>query len=127
MTTGQGSGALIVIATALAGGFALSRRRWTAARASASVLGVRDVTVRPPVCRVRAVVLGAATLVVWPVTGLPSLADPRGLWAAVLYGGLLVLLALATAVPLRPVANSRPQPIPTTSTKGTDREQAILA
>jgi hypothetical protein len=85
---GIGAGAIAIPILVMIGGHAMSGRGslWT---------------------RVPAGMVGAATLVVWPLTatavGGPSFAltTPQGLWATVLYDGLLVTFALAASVPQR--------------------------
>jgi hypothetical protein len=85
---GVGAGAIAIPALCIIGGHALSGRgSWST--------------------RLPAGVLGAVTLVIWPLTGTavggPSFAPdtPHGLWATVLYDALLVTFALAAAVPQR--------------------------
>ena len=79
VTDGQGSGALIVVVTAVAGGHALSRREWTRARVASATLAV----------------LGVATM-----AGMGALAGPltsrRGAVAAVLGGSLMAALCVAS-------------------------------
>jgi hypothetical protein len=85
---GIGAGAIAIPVLVMIGGHGMSGRGslWT---------------------RVPAGIVGAATLVVWPLTatavGGPSFAltTPQGLWATVLYDGLLVTFALAASVPQR--------------------------
>lgn len=87
---GIGAGTVAIPALAIIGGHALSARgpRWS---------------------RALATVLGLAALAAWPLTGAAvggasfAMSHPQGVWAAVLYDGLLVLLALATSGPLRRV------------------------
>jgi hypothetical protein len=85
---GIGAGAIAIPVLCIIGGYAMSGR--------GSLL-----------TRVPAGVVGAATLVVWPLTGTavggPSfvLTTPHGLWATVLYDGLLIIFALAASVPQR--------------------------
>lgn len=101
---GIGAGTLAIPVLCIIGGHVLSGRGslWT---------------------RIPAGVVGAATLVVWPLTatavGGPTFAvtTPHGMWSAVLYDGLLVLLALAASVPQRdpvraPVPASPPEEAP---------------
>jgi hypothetical protein len=81
VTDGQGSGALVVVVTAVAGGHALSRRPWTRTRvASASIAGA-----------------GVATM-----TGMGTMAAPlttrKGLATCLLGGSLMAVLCRATAV-----------------------------
>jgi hypothetical protein len=85
---GIGGSAIAIPALVMIGGHAMSGRGslWT---------------------RVPAGIVAAAALVVWPLTatavGGPSfaLATPQGLWATVLYDGLLVTFALVASVPQR--------------------------
>jgi hypothetical protein len=93
---GIGAGALALPVLALVGGHALSGTgpRWS--RSLASLLGVVALAAWPVV----------GTLVGGPAFEVTS---PHGLWAAILYDGLLVLLALAVSVPLRtPAGRGRP-------------------
>lgn len=82
VTNGQGGGALIVVATALSGGFVLSRTGWSAARVTC------------------AVVSGLGLLVVFGMGGIAGpLTSARGAWVA-LYGWSFVLLfCLASVLP----------------------------
>ncbi|WP_299305390.1 hypothetical protein [uncultured Brachybacterium sp.] len=82
LRTGEGSGALLVVATALTGGVALSSRRWTTARVTA--------------------------LVVWglgmmAVTFIGTMAGPastaRGVWVCLLGGSLMLVLSVASTLP----------------------------
>jgi hypothetical protein len=83
---GIGAGAIAIPVLVMIGGHGMSGRGslWT---------------------RVPAGIVGAAALVVWPLIGTavggPSFAvtTPQGLWATVLYDGLLVTFALAASVP----------------------------
>ncbi|QBR94027.1 hypothetical protein [Nocardioides euryhalodurans] len=82
VTDGQGSGALVVVVTAVAGGHALSCRGWPRTRiASATVAG-----------------LGVATM-----TGMGAMAGPltsaRGAATALLGGSLMAVLCVASALP----------------------------
>jgi hypothetical protein len=67
--------------------------------------------------------VGAAALVVWPLTGTAvggpgfALSTPHGLWAAVLYDALLSTLALAASVPQREPVRVRTNPVPKTVTQ----------
>jgi peptidoglycan/LPS O-acetylase OafA/YrhL len=71
--------------------------------------------------RVPAGMVGAATLVVWPLTatavGGPSFAltTPQGLWATVLYDALLLTFALAASVPQREPIPSGTFPVSTST------------
>lgn len=83
--TGEGAGALLVVATALTGGFALSYRRWAAPRVAALVVWL----------------LGMAVL-----TFMGTMAGPattaRGAWVCLLGGSLMVVLSVASTLPHRP-------------------------
>lgn len=83
--TGEGAGALLVVATALTGGFALSYRRWATPRVAALVVWL----------------LGIAVL-----TSLGTLAGPassaRGAWVCLLGASLMVTLSVASTLPHRP-------------------------
>ena len=80
--TGEGGGSLGVVVTALAGGHALSRRRWSVTRVASSLLA-------------------ATGLLLMLFTG--SMAGPmtsaRGAWVSLLGVSLLLLLCLAASVP----------------------------
>lgn len=72
------------------------------------IIGGHALSGRGPLwSRIPAGVVGAATLVVWPITGTEvggssfAITTAHGLWATVFYDGLLVLLALAASIPLR--------------------------
>jgi hypothetical protein len=79
---GTGSGALIVVATALAGGYALARRGWSVGRVAAAVLAVPGLLMLT--------LMGGMT---GPVS------SPRGAWVC-LYGfALMLLLCWASALP----------------------------
>jgi hypothetical protein len=82
ITTGEGGGALIVVATALAGGFALSRRRWSVGRGACLLLGVSGL------------------LLISAIGGMAgSLSSPRGAWVS-LYGlSFMLLFCLASVLP----------------------------
>jgi hypothetical protein len=93
VTDGQGSGALIVAATAVAGGHALSHRGWTRTRVATASLAAA----------------GVAT-----VTAMGSMAGPlssrRGVGTALLGGSLTAALCVASTVPYGPpvaVSDSR--------------------
>jgi hypothetical protein len=89
-TGGIGAGALAVPLLGIIGGYALSGRG-------------------PAWPRIAAGSLGLAALVVWPITGTQvggtsfAMSTAHGIWAAVLYDSLLVMLALAASIPLRDV------------------------
>jgi hypothetical protein len=90
ISDGQGGGALIVVFTALAGGFALSRRRWPARLGSGLValLGL--------------LLLGAIGGMAGP------LSSARGAWVS-LYGfSFILLLCLASVLPYPPVPRASP-------------------
>jgi hypothetical protein len=96
VTDGQGSGALVVVVTAVSGGHALSHHRWTPTRVATATLAT----------------LGVATL-----TAMGSMAGPltsrRGLGTAVLGGSLMAVLCVASALPYGPavaVSDSREKP-----------------
>jgi len=86
MTTGEGGGALIVVITALCGGFTLSRRRWTMVRGLIAVI---------------------ATLGLLLLTAIGSMAVPlqtaRGAWVCLLGFSLVLLLSFAAVLPYPPV------------------------
>jgi hypothetical protein len=88
---GVGAGAIGVPLYGIAGGFALSGRGPVAARI---VCGVVFLTLIP---------IWALTV---PSFGGPELAvdTPRGLWVALYYWSLMGVLALACAIPHRPIA-----------------------
>lgn len=86
--------------------------------------------------RVPAGLLGATTLVVWPLTGTtiggPSFAltTPHGLWATVLYDALLITFALAASIPQREPVRPRTMPPPATTvplTPQADHDQSAAA
>jgi hypothetical protein len=87
---GIGGGAIGVPVYGIAGGYALSRRAPVAARI---VCGALFLTMIP---------IWALTV---PSFGGPGLAvdTARGLWVALYYWSLMVVLALACAIPHRPV------------------------
>jgi hypothetical protein len=83
---GEGGGSLIVVATALCSGFALSRRGWSIARAACALVAALGL-----------VVLGFMGTIAAPLT------TARGAWVC-LYGlTLVILLCLASALPYPPV------------------------
>ncbi|QZY28187.1 hypothetical protein [Nocardioides coralli] len=86
VTDGQGSGALIVVATAVAGGHALSGRAWSRERIASAVLA------------------GAGVVT---MTGMGAMAapltTPRGLATGLLGGSLMAALCAATATAHTPV------------------------
>lgn len=84
ISTGEGAGALMVVATSLAAGFALSRRGWSLARSAAGLVAVLGLSM-----------LGAIGTMAGPVT------TPRGAWVCLLGLSLMLLLCLAAALPYR--------------------------
>ena len=96
---GIGGGAIGVPLYGMAGGYALSGRGPVAARIACGILFLTMIPI-------------------WALTvtsfGGPGLAvdTPRGLWVALYYWSLMVVLALACAIPHRPVI------IPTASATG---------
>lgn len=85
ITNGTGGGSLIVIATALSLGYAVSRRHWSIGRAAC------------------AVVAAFGLLVIWGIGGMAApTSTPRGLWVS-LYGFVFVVLfGLAAVLPHPP-------------------------
>ncbi|WP_377638904.1 hypothetical protein [Oryzobacter terrae] len=81
VSTGEGSGALMVAATALAGGAALSRRRWSAGRVLAAVVAVAGM-----------LLLTAIGTMAAPFT------TPRGAWVCLLGATLMAVLVAASSV-----------------------------
>ena len=85
ITTGEGGGSLMVVITALCGGFTLSRPRWTIVRALTAL---------------------AAALGLLLVTAIGSMAAPvqtaRGAWVCLLGFSLVLLLSLAAVLPYPP-------------------------
>jgi hypothetical protein len=92
ITTGEGGGSLIVVITALSGGFTLSRRRWSIVRALTATLAVLGLLL---------------------ITGIGSMAapmqTPRGAWVCLLGFSLVLLLSLAAVLPYPP-AHPAPGP-----------------
>ena len=82
--TGEGAGALMVVVTSLAAGFALSRRGWSLARSAAGLAAVLGLSM-----------LGAIGTMAGPVS------TPRGAWVCMLGLSLMLLLCLAAALPYR--------------------------
>jgi hypothetical protein len=86
ITTGEGGGSLIVVITALSGGYTLSRRRWTIVRALTALLTALGLLM---------------------VTGIGTMAAPmetaRGAWVCLLGFSLVLLLSLAAVLPYPPV------------------------
>ena len=85
ITTGEGGGSLMVVITALCGGFTLSRPRWTIVRALTAL---------------------TAALGLLLVTAIGSMAAPvqtaRGAWVCLLGFSLVLLLSLAAVLPYPP-------------------------
>ncbi len=78
---GEGGGALMVVGTALAGGVALSRRRWSASRALAGVVWLAGM-------------LGLTLI----GTMAAPLSSPRGAWVCLLGGSLMAVLSGAASL-----------------------------
>jgi hypothetical protein len=93
ITHGEGSGALIVVATALAGGFALSRRGWSGARAAC------------------ALVAALGLLLIGAMGGMAApMSTARGAWVCLLGFTLMLLFCLASVLPYprtRPALGAR--------------------
>ncbi|SOC53745.1 hypothetical protein [Ornithinimicrobium cerasi] len=79
--TGEGVGALLVVVTALTGGVALARRRWSAGRVVALVVWVLGMTV--------ITLMGTMTA---------PLSTARGAWVCLLGGSLLGVLSVASTL-----------------------------
>jgi len=100
---GIGLGALAVPLLGVIGGHALSQRG-------------------PVPTRIAAALLGLTALVTWPLVGPDvggaslAMTSPHGIWAAVLYDGLLVVLMLAASIPQRALLISVPSHPCVTST-----------
>lgn len=94
-TGGVGAGTIAIPILAIIGGHALSGHGPLWSRSLAGLLST-------------------AALLTWPITatgvGGPTFAitTPHGLWATILYDGLLVLLALAVSIPQRKPAPDQP-------------------
>jgi len=82
LRNGEGGGALMVVTTALLGGVAFSRRRWSFARAAAGVGWV----------------LGMLLLTFIGTMAAP-VSTARGAWVCLLGGCLIFLLSLASSLP----------------------------
>ncbi|MDQ3274524.1 MAG: hypothetical protein M3Q39_05705, partial [Actinomycetota bacterium] len=82
ITTGEGGGALFVVATVLAGGHALSHCGWSPARSATTTLAVFGV---------------GATFAIGTMAA--PLTSPRGLWVALLGTSLITLACLAASLP----------------------------
>src|SRR3954454_3578568 len=88
--TGQGGGSLMVVVTALASGFVLSRRRWAIAAAACALVALLGL-----------LLLGFMGTMAAPLN------TARGAWLC-LYGlTLVLLLCLASVLPYRPVRAPR--------------------
>src|SRR3954447_2428965 len=88
--TGQGGGSLMVVVTALASGFVLSRRRWSIAAAACALVALLGL-----------LLLGFMGTMAAPLN------TARGAWVC-LYGlTLVLLLCLASVLPYRPVRAPR--------------------
>ncbi|HSF98266.1 MAG TPA: hypothetical protein VLA55_06205 [Ornithinibacter sp.] len=82
ITTGEGSGALMVVATALTGGVVLSRGRWTFGRI---------------LC---AVVWSMGMLLLFFIGTMPApLSTPLGAWVCLFGGSLMAVLSFGAALP----------------------------
>lgn len=81
VTDGQGSGALIVVVTAVAGGHALSAPDWSRGRVASSVLATA----------------GTATMTGMGTMAAP-LSTPKGMATALLGGSLMAVLCAATSL-----------------------------
>jgi hypothetical protein len=97
-TQGLGGGAIAVPILAIAGGFAVS--------------GLGPLWARIVAGIVSALLIGGITASTFLIGG-PRLAvtEPRGVWVALLVGSLLVLLALASSIPFRPVVVAASDPV----------------
>lgn len=83
--TGESSGALLVALSAMAGGFALTRRRWSAGRVGATAVALLGIGA-----------MGALALLSAPPT------SARAAWVALLGASHLAVLCLAAALTHRP-------------------------
>ena len=90
LTQGLGGGAIAVALMALGGGYALSRRGPLWARL---------------VCGFVSAALATALALAGPGIAGPALAitEPRGAWVAVLGASFIIVLALASSIPHRPI------------------------
>ncbi|SFR85763.1 hypothetical protein SAMN04487846_0015 [Microbacterium sp. cf046] len=95
VTQGLGGGAVAVALLAIGGGFATSGRGRLWARILCGVIS--------------ALLIVGVTLATFGIAG-PRLAvtEPRGVWVALLAFSLLVLLAIASSIPFRPVIEAQP-------------------
>jgi hypothetical protein len=82
---GTGGGALMVVFTALASGFVLSRRRWSAARLAAALVALIGL-----------LLLGSMGTMAGP------LSSARGAWVALFGLSFMLLLCLASVLPYPP-------------------------
>jgi hypothetical protein len=85
VTSGMGSGALMVVVTALAGGFVLGRRRWSVARVLAGIVAVCGL-----------LLLTLIGTMAGPV------ASPRGAWVCLFGLTLMLVFCVAAALPYPP-------------------------
>jgi hypothetical protein len=90
LTQGLGGGAIAVALMAVGGGYALSRRGPLWARL---------------ICGLVSAALAAALALAGPGIAGPALAitEPRGAWVAVLGASFIIVLALASSIPHRPI------------------------
>ncbi|MDV8149670.1 hypothetical protein [Arthrobacter sp. B10-11] len=97
LTQGLGGGAIAVALMGIGGGYALSGRGPLWARL---------------LCGIATAALTAALALTGPGIAGPSLAisEPRGAWVAVLAVSFIVVLALASSIPHRPVQHTVPAP-----------------
>jgi hypothetical protein len=95
VTQGLGGGAVAVALLAIGGGFAVSGRGRLWARIVCGVIS--------------ALLIVGVTLTTFAIAG-PRLAvtEPRGIWVALLAFSLLILLAIASSIPFRPVIEAHP-------------------
>ena len=107
LTEGLGGGAIAVALIVLGGGYALSHRGPLWARL---------------VCGLASAALLAGLAVAGPGIAGPGLAltEPRGVWVAVLLTSFVVVLALASSIPHRPIASAgEPAPSATRTSRST--------
>jgi len=97
LTQGLGGGAVAVALMAIGGGYALSRRGPLWARLA---------------CGLVSAAFAVALALSGPGIAGPTLAitEPRGAWVAVLGASFIVVLALASSIPHRPVEKREPTP-----------------
>ena len=89
ITTGEGSGSLMVVATALTGGFVLGRRRWSVARVLAALVAVCGL-----------LILTFIGSMAGPVS------SPRGAWVCLFGFAFVAVLCVASALPYPPAVPS---------------------